>query len=138
MVRVCLDLDVVVDYLLGDDNAKKKVSIYLESKDAELCISATTLAELAICLRDPSILEEIKELLTILPFNEDAATKARDVYDYLEETYAVRGAKHYREDKLSMSQIYLAATCLAHNALLVTKDKALREKYSRVPGLKIV
>ena len=125
MVRVCLDLPMLLNYLKGEPKAVEKLQIYLQRKDVELSLSALTLADLYIIIRDPSLVERLEEHFAILPFNDEAAAKARLVYDALEEQRVA----------FSPRQVFLAAVCLAHDAILLTDD---RVTYKNVPGLKIV
>ncbi|RME79954.1 MAG: hypothetical protein D6769_00815 [Methanobacteriota archaeon] len=124
MVRVCLDIDILLDFLMGDEKAEEKLSIYLNRKDAELCVASTTLSELYVAVRNPSIVDELADHVVILPITEEVAQKVRDVFDYMDEY-----------EKVKMSHVYVASACLAHEAVLLTKN---RQRYSNIPGLKVL
>ncbi len=125
MVKVCLDLPIILNYLRGQSKAVEKIDIYLNRRDVELCISALILSDLYIALKDPLLVEELVEHLTVLPFDDVAAKISRDVYDVFEE----RGVR------ASIHEIRLAATCLANDALLLTEQ---RDIYGAIPQLKVV
>ena len=127
-LKVCLDIDILLDFLKGDEKTAEKIDIYIKTKDTELCIATTTLAELYIITDDVEIVDEIKENFVLLPFDENAAKIAREVYDYLEEN-------KWLIKNISKSRIYVAATCIAHGALLLTKN---RQYYSYIPTLKVL
>ena len=124
MVRVCLDIDILLDYLIGNESAEEKINIYLDRRDTELCVAATTLAELRVSLRNPHLVDELEDMLVVLPIDENVAALAGDIYDYMEEN-----------EKVRMSRVYVAAACVAHGALLLTKNRAY---YSNIPGLKVI
>ncbi|MEM4331307.1 MAG: type II toxin-antitoxin system VapC family toxin [Candidatus Anstonellales archaeon] len=123
-IKICLDLDILLDFLLGDESAVEKIEIYVKTRDTELCISTITLAELYIITKNRQIIDEIKERFIILPFDENAAKIAGDVYDYLEEQVPI-----------SQNRVFVAATCMANNAFLLTKDK---KYYSNSPNLRVL
>jgi len=123
-LKICLDFDILIDFLLGDEAAMEKVDIYVKTKDTELCLSSITLAELYIISKNRQLIDEIKERFVILPFDENTAKIAGDIYDYLEE-----------QGQISQSKVFVAATCLANEALLLTKNK---KYYSSIPGLRVI
>jgi predicted nucleic acid-binding protein len=128
IVKVCVDLDILLDFLTGDEKASEKIEIYVKTKDTELCIAATTLAELYILTKSEEIVEKVKEGFIILPFDENVAKIAKEVYDALEEN-------KWLIKNIQMSKVYVAATCIAHEAFLLTKN---RQYYSNIPKLKVL
>ena len=125
MVKVLLDLPMILNFLEGEKKAVEKVSIYLQRRDVELCLSTLTLADLYIVVKDPTLVEELEEHFTLLPFTDIAAQKTRFIYDILEE----------HRVPFSIRQVFLSAVCLANGAVLLTEDRGL---YSLIPGLKIL
>jgi predicted nucleic acid-binding protein len=123
-LKVCLDLDILLDFLLGDESAIKKVDIYIKTKDTELCISSITLAQLYIISKNKQVIDNLKDRFIILPFDENAAKIAGEVYDYLEE-----------QSSVNQHSVFIAATCLAHEAILLTKNK---QYYMPIPNLRVI
>ncbi len=125
MVRVCIDLPMIMNYLKGEPKAVEKLSIYISRRDVELSLSALTLAELYIIIKDTSLVDRVAQDFEILPFNDRAAEQVRLIYDGLDE----QGLK------FSTREVFIAAVCLTHDAFLLTED---RTTYKYVPGLKVL
>jgi len=120
--KVCLDTDVVISILKGDDRFHYLLDGILLS---EVFISAVTLFELF--LRDTNLddIEKFRNRVKILDFDELASRKASFIYKSLK-----------KKGKLVATQdIFIAATCLVNNCRLATFNK---KDFENINDLKLI
>ena len=122
MSKICLDLSFLLAYLSGDEGAVKKVR--QEYKEV-LYISALTLSDLGLLVNDPTITDYVRDAFEVLSFDERAAMLTRELWDEMERN---RG-------KAKERVVMEAAVCMANNAYLLTKKRAL---YEGIEGLKVI
>ncbi len=122
MAKICIDLDMLLSYLLGEKSVVEKINQYIEKE--ELSITSLTLAELGLTVEDKETVIKISTLFNVLPFDEKAATKAWELYRIVAE-----------ERKPKFRIIYNAAIAIVNDAFFLTKD---RMSYADIPGLKLI
>ncbi len=122
MSKICLDLSFLLAYLSGEESAVRKIR--QEYKEV-LYISALTMADLGLILQDATLIDYVREAFEVLAFDERAALLTREVFDEMER--AGRKAK----ERVAME----AAVCMANNAYVLTKKKAL---YEGISGLRVI
>jgi len=118
-----IDTSVFIEFLRAGD--KTKTTLYQIPDHEFLLISSVTLYELLMGARSDEKINDI-ELLTddidILPFNEEVARKAADIYHQL------RKSNHMIEFR----DIFIGATCIVNNVPIKTLNK---KHFSRIEGL---
>ena len=130
MRAVCVDTDIVVDYLRGREPRKSAFSTW--RKRAEVLIASITAFELLLGATLSSKREErvaeVESLLDqykVLAFGRDGAEQAANIGTELR----VKGTVVEIRDLLN------ASMCLSREIPIVTKNKAL---YERVVGLEVL
>jgi predicted nucleic acid-binding protein len=109
-------------YLVGDKSHVDKINMYIRTE--EMAVTAITLADLAISIEDDDIPRKISENFRILPFDEPAALKAREIFLLMQEA---------GNEKVKIA--YNSAIAITNDAFMLVKDKS---KYKGVPGLKFI
>ncbi|GAX61155.1 nucleic acid-binding protein [Candidatus Scalindua japonica] len=110
MKKFLIDSDILIDFLRGIEGARNYLSIL--SKDATLCCSVITIAEIYAGMRKT----EEKKTTTLLdglfsiPISEEIA---RIAGEFKRDT---------KSQKLELDNCLIAATALAENAVLATKN----------------
>lgn len=120
---IVADTDVLIDALRGRAPSARRIVLELEA--GGLATTAVSVFELRSGVRSSQAAEAIETLLaamTILPFDERAAEKAAWTRRELEST----------GNAIGMADYMIAGTCLAHSAILLTRN---RRHFERVPGL---
>lgn len=120
---IVADTDVLIDALRGRSPAAARIELELDT--GGLAATAVSVFELRSGAKSAEAARAIETLLaamTILPFDEGAAE---------------RGARARRElesagTPIGMADYMIAGTCLAHSAILLTRN---RRHFERVPGL---
>lgn len=123
MAQVCLDSEVAIDFLRGDNAVVEKLRYYADSE--ELCISPFLLLQLNLGVRKREVVSGFISNVSTLSFDKKAAN------------IAVRLIQDSHENGFSrdIEGVLTAAVCIAHDAFLFTKD---RKKYEGIKGLKLV
>lgn len=120
--KICLDTDVVISILKGDDRFH-----YLLDKALghEVFVSVVTLFELF--LRDTNLkdIEEFRKRVEILGFDEPASRKASAIYKSLKKKGMLVGT----------SDIFIAAICVENNCKLATFNK---KDFENINDLKLI
>ena len=123
MEKICLDTDVVFDFLRGEQTTVEKLKHYSARED--ICISSFTLFQLMSTIKKTEVIFSFVNSLNILDFDKKSATIASKILKELTE----KGVK------TSIDSIITAAICLHNNAFLFTKT---RKKFDGINGLKLV
>ena len=124
MEKICLDNEIVIDFLRGEKNSVEKLKYYADRE--EICINTLTLLQLMSAIKKPDVANAFINSVTILEFDKkSAAIAARLVYDLREQGY----------NHKNIDSILTAAICMSNEAFLFTKD---RKKYEGIKGLKLV
>lgn len=122
---IVADTDVLIDALRGRDPGASAVARELER--ARLATTAITVFELLSGARNSGERQKVEALLRPLPrlpFDDRAGRLAAEVRRSLER----------QGNGIGMADYLIAATCLAHAATLLTRN---REHFHRVPGLSL-
>ncbi len=118
-----IDTGIFIEHLRSKD--KTKTVLYSILPQTTLCISAVTLYELYMGAttdekkRDIQILTED---ITVLPFNNEIAIKAAEVYHQLRKTNQV----------IEFRDIFIGATCLVYEISLKTTNT---KHFNRIDGI---
>lgn len=124
MEKICLDIDIAVDFLKGETSAVEKLKYYADRE--EVCINTITLVQLLSAIRKPEVANTLVNSITILGLDKKAATLAARLIQETKE----QGYSHKNIDSF-----LTAAICITNNAFLFTKD---RKKFEGIKGLKLV
>jgi len=119
---ICVDFDMMLYYLVGDKSHVDKINMYIRTE--EMAITAITLADLAISIEDDDIPRKISANFRILPFDERAALKAKEIYLLMQEA---------GNEKVKIA--YNSAIAITNDTFMLVKDK---NRYKGVPGLKFI
>jgi predicted nucleic acid-binding protein len=109
-------------YLVGNKAHVEKLNMYIKTE--EIAITALTLADLAISMEDEDLPKKISANFRILPFDERAALKAKEIYLLMQEAGNER-----------VKIAYNSAIAITNDAIMLVEDK---NKYKGVQGLKFV
>lgn len=122
---IVADTDVLIDALRGRSPAAERIALELDA--GGLATTAVSVFELRSGARSAEAVGAIEALLaalTILPFDEGAAERAAQARRELESAGTPIG----------MADYMIAGTCLAHSAILLTRN---RKHFERVHGLSL-
>ncbi|MFA5330636.1 MAG: type II toxin-antitoxin system VapC family toxin [Prolixibacteraceae bacterium] len=120
-----VDTSIFIEFLRAGD--KTKTSLFLIPDDAQIFISSVTLYELLMGAITPDKLTDIKMLteeIAVLPFNEDVANKAAEIYHQLRKLNKM----------IEFRDIFIAATCIVNNLPVKTLNT---KHFDRIIGLGI-
>jgi predicted nucleic acid-binding protein len=115
MEKICLDTDVVLDFLCGEKSVVEKLKYYTERD--QICITSFTLLQLHSAIRKPEVINAFISNVTVLPFDKNCGLIASRLINELKE----KGVR------LNIESILTAAICIENNALLFTKNRMLFE-----------
>ncbi len=118
MTRICIDTDFLLAFLLGNEQAVRKLQFYLYE---ELAISAITALELRCIIENTEVVNALLHQLTVLPITDEVASIAANLM--------------LEHKTLSLPDALMASTCLHYNAFLLTTR---RNVFDVVRGLKFV
>ncbi len=118
MVRICVDTDFLIAYLMGNEQAVRKMQFYLYE---DLAVSAITAFELRCIVKNEALVNNLLNQLTTLPITDEVANIAAHLI------------LEYKQ--LTPSQALAAATCLHYRALLLTGRKST---FDFIKGLRFV
>ena len=114
--KVCLDTDVVIDYLGHKDNAN--VSRFFKSDAAAACISSITAFELRLRETNQEEVERFIKNILVVPFDDDASKIAAKIRKDLKKAGT----------PVSIQDIFIASICIISNYSLLTNNKSDFEK----------
>lgn len=123
MTKICLDTDVVLDFLKGHRAAVAKIRHYIDND--ELSITSLTFFELVSAVKKKGRVLPILDNLALLPFDKKAALRANRIHE------ALQGQKI----EIGMRELINSAICMENEAWLCTKN---RSAYNGVEGLKFI
>ena len=121
-----VDTSIFIDFLRAKD--KTTTALFQIPDATQISISSVTLYELLMGAYSPDKVNDIKLLtedLPVLPFNEDVAHKASDIYHQLRQVNKM----------IEFRDIFIAATALVYNMPVKTLNK---KHFSRINGLSVV
>ena len=121
--RICLDTDVMLEFLRGREATVQKIRHYITTE--ELCITSITFFELLSLVNKKGRVIRIIDNLSLLPFDKKASLRADKLNEKLKEHKVNAGIR----------EIMNASVCLANEALLLTHS---RPAYEGIDGLKFV
>jgi predicted nucleic acid-binding protein len=124
MEKICLDYGAALDFLRGEQSIVEKLKYYANRE--EICLGSMTLVHLLETVRKQDVVMNFSSAVTVLPFQRREAIIAARIKQELSE----KGEK-----SRGMESMMTAATCLAHNAFLFTKEP---RKFEGIKGLKKV
>jgi predicted nucleic acid-binding protein len=120
---IVADTDVLIDALRGRAPSAQRIELELEVGGlATTAVSAFELRSGAPSAEASGAIETLLAAMTILPFGARAAERAASVRRELESA----------GNPVGMADYMIAGTCLAHSAILLTRN---RRHFERVPGL---
>src|SRR3989338_7665953 len=124
MEKICLDTEVAIDFLRGENAIVEKLRYYADRE--EICITASTLIHLLSAIRKEGIANSLTNSVTVLDLDKKSAgIAARLIKESKEQGYTHK----------NMDSFLNAAICIANSAFLFTKE---RKKYEGIKGLKLV
>ncbi len=123
MDKICLDLDVVLDFLRGDKSTVEKIKYYADKE--EICITAMTLIYLLLGVKKMDALRPFVNSISVLEFDRKTASLAAKI---------IEDNKEFGVD-MDMDRVMTAATCLAMDACLFMKN---RKGFEQIKNLKLV
>ena len=121
-----VDTGVFIEHLRAKE--KTSTTLFHLSDEPELFISAISLYELYMGATSEAKMQDVRNItgnLDILPFTDDVALKAADIYHNLRA----------KNQMIEFRDIFIAATCLAFNLPIATLNK---KHFKRIEGLKIL
>ncbi|MCX6773713.1 MAG: hypothetical protein NTY68_01800 [Candidatus Micrarchaeota archaeon] len=122
MSKICVDFDMLISYLIGEKPIVDKLNLYTKSE--ELLVTSLTLADISISLDDDLVPHKIVDNFRILPFEEKAALKSKEIYRIMQDN---------GNDNIKIA--YNSAIAIVNSAVMLTRK---RERYKGVPELKLI
>ncbi|RZF59786.1 type II toxin-antitoxin system VapC family toxin [Sphingobacterium corticibacterium] len=120
------DTGIFIEHLRAKD--KLSTTLYKIADGTEIYLSSVTLYELhmgAITPEKVKDVEIITESFVTLPFTDQIAQKAAEIYHVLRK----------RNQMIEFRDIFIAATCLVHDLSIVTLNK---KHFKRIDNLKVL
>jgi predicted nucleic acid-binding protein len=127
--KVCLDTDIVIDYLRKTKETENLIN-KLFSRFSDTTITIITVYELLIGVeysdgRGRNDVEEIINIITILPFDVKASREAAKITAELKKS----------GQQIGIADELIAAICKTHNTCLLTKNVS---HFQRIRNLKVI
>jgi len=127
--RVCLDTDVVIDYLKQTEETENLIE-KLHLKFDEVVLTVITVYELLVGVeyldgKDRPEIEAIIESSCVLPLSEEASREAARISAGLRKS----------GQQIGIADELIAAICKTSNACLLTKNV---DHFQRIENLKII
>lgn len=119
-----VDTSVFMQFLRSAD--KQKTVLFKVWDTSQVYVSSVTYFELLAGATDKQKLKDVERLVkygVMLPFNDDVARKAAEIYLQLRATNTL----------IEFRGIFIAATAIVHDLKIVTLNK---KHFGRVKGLK--
>ncbi len=123
MEKICLETEVILDFLCGEKTVVEKLRYYTE-KD-QICITPLTLVQLNAAIKKLEVLNAFISNVTILQFDKNCGLIASQIINELKE----------KGTKANIESIITAAVCIENRALLFTKN---RTAFEGIRSLKFV
>jgi len=124
MERICMDFEIAVDFLRGDNATIEKMRYYADRE--ELCVTSFTMLHIIEAITKPEVVSAFANGVTVLPFDRKAAQIAAAINRELEA----------KGDAGKRGEIVLtAAICIANDALLYSRTPS---KFDGIKGLRKV
>ena len=121
-----VDTSIFIEHLRAKD--KTSTTLFQIADEPELFISAISLYELCMGGTTKEKMQDVRNLtegLAVLPFTDDVAFKAGQIYHDLKK----------RNKLIDFRDIFIAATCLTFNLPIATLNK---KHFKLIDGLKIL
>lgn len=123
MAKICLDTDIIIDFLEGRKATIQKLKYYIEKE--EIVTTSVVMFEVLASVKSIAPVLRFMGNLEILDFDGQSAELASKFYrDSLKEGV-----------RISTRAIINAAICMRNDAFLFTKN---RNEYEGIKGLKVV
>jgi len=119
-----IDSNIFIEYLRAKD--KRKTILYSISEGFTLYVSAVTVYELYMGATNDEKKKDIQTLtedIIILPFNEDVAIKASEIYHDLRKI----------NQMVEFRDIFIGATCIVYNLPIKTTNT---NHFNRFKGIR--
>lgn len=123
--RLVIDTSIFIEFLRAKD--KTETHLFKLSGQLDLYLSAVTLYELLMGATNEEKISDVHLLtddLPILPFSEEVAWKASEIYHHLRENNKI----------IEFRDIFIGATCIVNNAAIFTLN---RKHFHRIKELEI-
>jgi len=126
---VCLDSDILIDFLKEKDYAIKIIDKLKES-DNDLCTTSVNTFELfrgVVKSKDPRAIEPLNYLISylkILNFNLNSSKKAAEIFEELMS----------KGETLDLADVMIASIVISNNETFITNNL---NHFKRIPELKI-
>lgn len=122
--QLICDTDIIIDHLRQrNDTLRSALTRY------RCAITAITLYELlavpALYARQAHILDQLLSLVTVIPFDHNAAKQSADIWRSL----------NAQSQPIGLPDTFTAGTCLANNLPLLTRN---HDHFSRVNNLRLL
>jgi tRNA(fMet)-specific endonuclease VapC len=127
--KICLDTDIIIDYLRETEETQNLVEILFDRFD-EIAITAITAYELLMGVessngKDRNRVEAIIKITSILSFDEKAAREAAVISSKLKKS----------GQRIGIQDEMIAAICKANNVCLLTKNT---KHFQRIKELDVI
>jgi len=123
MEKICLDLDVVLEFLRGDSITVEKIKNYSDKE--EICITPHTLLYLHIGVRRTDAIKPFINSVSVMDFDRKAASMAAKIIEENRDKGKTMG----------LDEVLTAAICLSTGSFLFTKN---RKEFEHIKNLKLV
>lgn len=123
MERICLDTDVIIDFLCGDKTIVEKLRYYSDRE--QICVTVFTLLQLQLAIKKAEVLNAFVANVTPFAFDKRSAVIASRIINELEEA----------GKRINIESVITAAICIENGAFLFTKN---RSAFEGIKGLKLV
>lgn len=123
--NLVVDTSIFIEYLRAKD--KRKTILFSIPEDTAIFISAVTIYELymgATTKEKTKDIQKLTEDLSVLPFSDDVAIQASEIYHKLRKTNQL----------IEFRDIFIAATCIVYGFPLKTINK---KDFNRIENLLI-
>lgn len=128
-MRHCLDTNIIIDVLRGDESLRSKIASLAPE---HLCVTPLILAEL---FKGAYLAERQAEALKLV----EEFTHSMDALEFTEQAckiYGQRYAELAKQGKLAQEfDLMIASIAIAHNAALITRNS---KDFVNIKGLKVV
>lgn len=115
MEKICLETEVVLEFLCGEKTTVNKLRYYTDRD--QICITPFTLVQLNTAIKKPEVLNAFISSITILPFDKNCGIVAARLIDELKE----------KGGRVNIDSVITAAICIENRALLFTKNRSVFE-----------
>jgi len=129
--KVCLDTDIIIDYLRGKEYAKGLVE-KLQLRFDQVAITAITMYELLVGVeymdgKDRAKVETIINTSNVLSFNEEASRESAKVSAELKKS----------GKQIGIADVLIAGICIHSDSFLLTKNIEHFHRIAKLQVLKI-